>query len=210
MIKNIREFFESYSEGLSDFEKRVMIDEMISELREIKGNLTEGSFVERQTKRKVEISRFFEDISSLRVSEKVVLKRGLGVDLGFEGMYRLLSNNEHYTIYPADEKIWALCARIYCLYDGNQSDKSFASCLGEEINSASGIAKFENMLNTSTDKFEYLSADLIRFVRQLKSKNKAFDCEALLLDMLNWNYASHSTQMTWAREFYASQAKKSE
>ena len=206
MINNIREFVDIQTEGLADFEKCLMIDDMISELREIKGNLTEGSFIARQTKRKEEINHFFEDISSMRTSEKVALKYGLGVDTGFEGMYRLLNNKERYYI-GKDIKIWALCARIYCLYDGKQSDKSFASCLGEEISSASGVAKFENMLSTSTDKFEYLSGDLIRFVRQLKSKGKTFDCKALLLDMLNWNLPSHSIQMNWAREFYAGQGK---
>ena len=35
--------------------------------------------------------------------------------------------------------------------------------------------KFENMLATHTDRFEYLSADMVRFVRQLKSKNKTFN-----------------------------------
>lgn len=206
-IKTIREFVNNCGEGLSNFEKRVMIDNMISELRDIRDSITEGSYIERQNRRKEEIVRFFEDIRSMRTSEKVDLKRTLGVKDDFEGMYRLLGNKERYNIPTYEKPIWALCARIYCLFDCKQSDKSFAACVGEEVNSASGTAKFENMLAISTDKFEYLSADLVHFVRQLKSKNKVFDCETLLLDMLNWNKSNKSVQMKWAQDFYNVQSK---
>lgn len=206
-VENIRDFVDNQIEGLSNFEKRVMIDNMISELREIREGLTEGSYVERQKKRKEEIVRFFEDVGSMRISEKVALKRTLGVKDDFEGMYRLLNNKERYNISTYEKPIWALCARIYCLFECKQSDKTFATCVGEEVSSASGTAKFENMLATSTDKFDYLSADMIRFVRQLKSKNKTFDCKALLLDMLNWNHSNKSVQMKWVQDFYNAQFK---
>ena len=206
-IKTIREFVENYSEGLSNFEKRVMIDNMISELREIREGITEGSYIERQNKRKEDIKRFFEDVSAMRSGEKAVLKRTLGVNSDFEGMYRLLGNTDRYDIRSYEKPIWALCARIYCLFDCKQSDKSFAVCVGETVSSTSGTAKFENMLATHTDKFEYLSADMIRFVRQLKSKNKTFNCESLLLDMINWNNSNKSVQMKWSQDFYNAQLK---
>lgn len=208
MINGIREFIESQSGGLSNFEKRVMIDKMISELRNIREGITEGSYTERQNKRKEDIKRFFEDVSAMRTGEKAVLKRTLGVNSDFEGMYRLLGNTDRYDIRNYEKPIWALCARIYCFFDCKQGDKSFATCVGETVSSTSATSKFENILATHTDRFEYLSADIVRFARQLKSKNKIFNCESLLLDMLNWNNSNKSVQMKWAQDFYDIQSKK--
>lgn len=206
-IKSIREFVDTCCIDMPDFEKRVMIDKMISELRDIRESITEGSYIERQNKRKEEIKRFFEDVASMRTSEKVYLKRTLGVNDNFEGMYRLLGNTDRYDIRSYEKPIWALCARIYCFFDCKQDDKSFATCVGETVSSTSATLKFENMLATHTDRFEYLSADMVRFVRQLKSKNKTFNCESLLIDMLNWNHSNKGVQTKWVQDFYNAQLK---
>ena len=208
MSKSIASFVENQIEGLSHAERMALIEDYIQELKELRGMYLEGSYQEYQKRLKEEISRFFEDISALSVAEKVVLRRDLGVKNDLEGMFRILSNVDKYPSLNKNRKIWALCARIYCYCGCNQSENTFASVLGTEINSNSGIARFENLLESSEDKFEYFSGDIVRFVRQLKSKGKYFNCEKMLFDLLNWNNKNKSTQMAWARDFYSSNEKE--
>lgn len=200
------------SEDMSNKDKCVVIDELISVLKEIKSSYSADSFESRQIVLKGEVSEFLKAIKSMSVASKSRVKRGLGVNFNFEDMSYIPLKSEKYHIKSYNRNLWDLCARIYCLYSCDmkltEKTESFATQLGKVINSSSGVAKFETLLASSTDKFEYFSRDLIRFVRQLHSANKSFDIIGLLVDLLNWNLNSKSVQLKWADDFYSSQGIK--
>lgn len=196
------------SDDMSDNEKCMVIDELIYALKEVKSSYNADSFENKQSILKDEIAEFFKDIKSMGVASISRVKRGLGANHDFEGMSYIPLRSEKYHIRWYNKNLWDLCARIYCLYSCNmKSTESFATQLGKLVNSSSGIAKFETLLASSTDKFEYFSRDLVRFVRQLHSANKNFDIEGFLIDLLNWNLSSKSVQLKWASDFYSSQSK---
>lgn len=164
-----------------------------------RNNYISNHYTEYISELRENIKLFFKNLNNLSVKYKGQLKRNLGNDKFDYVVFRCVPQN----LRIRNRFIIPLVAKIYFFMDCESVDKSFAKVLGDTLNSNSSVNDFENVLDDDMSRVEYFSRNLIKLVRLVNAKNKVFNIENFMLDLILWGNSNKSVQLEWANDFYS-------
>ena len=176
-----------------------ILNSYLDTIYQVRNNYIYSHYTEYISELRGNIKLFFKNLNSLSVKYKGQLKRNLGNDKFDYVVFRCVPQN----LRIRNRFIIPLVAKIYFFMDCESVDKSFAKVLGDILSSNSSVNDFENLLDDDMSRVEYFSRNLIKFVRLVNAKNKVFNVENFMLDLILWGNSNKSVQLEWANDFYS-------
>lgn len=156
--------------------------------------------------------RFFQRLNERSTGERAALRRAAGTLLrdadsaAMTAFYRCLPP----VVDQTQEGKWFAIACLRCLWDaGEECGKPFEQILSELMRrgelSDSTAHRVETLLDTKWDADGFMLTKLTRLIKQIRQKSDraAVDFDALLDDLIRWNYDSQTVQRKWARAVFA-------
>lgn len=176
-----------------------ILNSYLDTIYQVRNNYISSHYMEYISELRENIKVFFKNLNNLSVKYKGQLKRNLGNDKFDYVVFRCVPQN----LRIRNRFIIPLVAKIYFFMDCESVDKSFAKVLGDILSSNSSVNDFENLLDDDMSRVEYFSRNLIKFVRLVNAKNKVFNVENFMLDLILWGNSNKSVQLEWANDFYS-------
>lgn len=176
-----------------------ILNSYLDTIYQVRNNYISSHYMEYISELRENIKVFFKNLNNLSAKYKGQLKRNLGNDKFDYVVFRCVPQN----LRIRNRFIIPLVAKIYFFMDCESVDKSFAKVLGDILSSNSSVNDFENLLDDDMSRVEYFSRNLIKFVRLVNAKNKVFNVENFMLDLILWGNSNKSVQLEWANDFYS-------
>lgn len=176
-----------------------ILNSYLDTIYQVRNNYISSHYMEYISELRENIKVFFKNLNNLSVKYKGQLKRNLGNDKFDYVVFRCVPQN----LRIRNRFIIPLVAKIYFFMDCESVDRSFAKVLGDILSSNSSVNDFENLLDDDMSRVEYFSRNLIKFVRLVNAKNKVFNVENFMLDLILWGNSNKSVQLEWANDFYS-------
>lgn len=176
-----------------------ILNSYLDTIYQVRNNYISSHYTEYISELRENIKVFFKNLNNLSVKYKSQLKWNLGNDKFDYVVFRCVPQN----LRVRNRFIIPLVAKIYFFMDCESVDKPFAKVLGDTLSSNSSVNDFENLLDDDMSRVEYFSRNLIKFVRLINAKNKVFNVENFMLDLILWGNSNKSVQLEWANDFYS-------
>lgn len=199
MYSEFSKILEQELNGKDTKECLEILNSYLDTIYQVRNNYIYSHYTEYISELRGNIKLFFKNLNSLSVKYKGQLKRNLGNDKFDYVVFRCVPQN----LRIRNRFIIPLVAKIYFFMDCESVDKSFAKVLGDILSSNSSVNDFENLLDDDMSRVEYFSRNLIKFVRLVNAKNKVFNVENFMLDLILWGNSNKSVQLEWANDFYS-------
>lgn len=199
MYSEFSKILEQELNGKDTKECLEILNSYLDTIYQVRNNYISSHYMEYISELRENIRVFFKNLNSLSVKYKGQLKRNLGNDKFDYVVFRCVPQN----LRIRNRFIIPLVAKIYFFMDCESVDKSFAKVLGDILSSNSSVNDFENLLDDDMSRVEYFSRNLIKFVRLVNAKNKVFNVENFMLDLILWGNSNKSVQLEWANDFYS-------
>ena len=199
MYSEFSKILEQELNGKDTKECLEILNSYLDTIYQVRNNYISSHYMEYILELRENIRVFFKNLNNLSVKYKGQLKRNLGNDKFDYVVFRCVPQN----LRIRNRFIIPLVAKIYFFMDCESVDKSFAKVLGDILSSNSSVNDFENLLDDDMSRVEYFSRNLIKFVRLVNAKNKVFNVENFMLDLILWGNSNKSVQLEWANDFYS-------
>ena len=199
MYSEFSKILEQELNGKDTKECLEILKSYLDTIYQVRNNYISSHYMEYISELRENIKVFFKNLNNLSVKYKGQLKRNLGNDKFDYVVFRCVPQN----LRIRNRFIIPLVAKIYFFMDCESVDKSFAKVLGDILSSNSSVNDFENLLDDDMSRVEYFSRNLIKFVRLVNAKNKVFNVENFMLDLILWGNSNKSVQLEWANDFYS-------
>lgn len=199
MYSEFSKILEQELNGKDTKECLEILNSYLDTIYQVRNNYIYSHYTEYISELRGNIKLFFKNLNSLSVKYKGQLKRNLGNDKFDYVVFRCVPQN----LRIRNRFIIPLVAKIYFFMDCESVDRSFAKVLGDILSSNSSVNDFENLLDDDMSRVEYFSRNLIKFVRLVNAKNKVFNVENFMLDLILWGNSNKSVQLEWANDFYS-------
>lgn len=199
MYSEFSKILEQELNGKDTKECLEILNSYLDTIYQVRNNYISSHYMEYISELRENIKVFFKNLNNLSVKYKGQLKRNLGNDKFDYVVFRCVPQN----LRIRNRFIIPLVAKIYFFMDCESVDKSFAKVLGDILSSNSSVNDFENLLDDDMSRVEYFSRNLIKFVRLVNAKNKVFNVENFMLDLILWGNSNKSVQLEWANDFYS-------
>lgn len=199
MYSEFSEILEQELNGKDTKECLEILNSYFDTIYQVRNNYISSHYTEYISELRENIKVFFKNLNNLSVKYKSQLKWNLGNDKFDYVVFRCVPQN----LRVRNRFIIPLVAKIYFFMDCESVDKPFAKVLGDTLSSNSSVNDFENLLDDDMSRVEYFSRNLIKFVRLINAKNKVFNVENFMLDLILWGNSNKSVQLEWANDFYS-------
>ena len=199
MYSEFSKILEQELNGKDTKECLEILNSYLDTIYQVRNNYISSHYMEYISELRENIKVFFKNLNNLSAKYKGQLKRNLGNDKFDYVVFRCVPQN----LRIRNRFIIPLVAKIYFFMDCESVDKSFAKVLGDILSSNSSVNDFENLLDDDMSRVEYFSRNLIKFVRLVNAKNKVFNVENFMLDLILWGNSNKSVQLEWANDFYS-------
>lgn len=199
MYSEFSKILEQELNGKDTKECLEILNSYLDTIYQVRNNYISSHYMEYISELRENIKVFFKNLNNLSVKYKGQLKRNLGNDKFDYVVFRCVPQN----LRIRNRFIIPLVAKIYFFMDCESVDRSFAKVLGDILSSNSSVNDFENLLDDDMSRVEYFSRNLIKFVRLVNAKNKVFNVENFMLDLILWGNSNKSVQLEWANDFYS-------
>lgn len=199
MYSEFSKILEQELNGKDTKECLEILNSYLDTIYQVRNNYISSHYTEYISELRENIKVFFKNLNNLSVKYKSQLKWNLGNDKFDYVVFRCVPQN----LRVRNRFIIPLVAKIYFFMDCESVDKPFAKVLGDTLSSNSSVNDFENLLDDDMSRVEYFSRNLIKFVRLINAKNKVFNVENFMLDLILWGNSNKSVQLEWANDFYS-------
>lgn len=199
MYSEFSKILEQELNGKDTKECLEILNSYLDTIYQVRNNYIFRHYTEYISELRKNIKVFFKNLNNLSVKYKSQLKWNLGNDKFDYVVFRCVPQN----LRVRNRFIIPLVAKIYFFMDCESVDKPFAKVLGDTLSSNSSVNDFENLLDDDMSRVEYFSRNLIKFVRLINAKNKVFNIENFMLDLILWGNSNKSVQLEWANDFYS-------
>lgn len=199
MYSEFSKILEQELNGKDTKECLEILNSYLDTIYQVRNNYISSHYTEYISELRENIKVFFKNLNNLSVKYKSQLKWNLGNDKFDYVVFRCVPQN----LRVRNRFIIPLVAKIYFFMDCESADKPFAKVLGDTLSSNSSVNDFENLLDDDMSRVEYFSRNLIKFVRLINAKNKVFNVENFMLDLILWGNSNKSVQLEWANDFYS-------
>lgn len=199
MYSEFSKILEQELNGKDTKECLEILNSYLDTIYQVRNNYISSHYTEYISELRENIKVFFKNLNNLSVKYKSQLKWNLGNDKFDYVVFRCVPQN----LRVRNRFIIPLVAKIYFFMDCESVDKPFAKVLGDTLSSNSSVNDFENLLDDDMSQVEYFSRNLIKFVRLINAKNKVFNIENFMLDLILWGNSNKSVQLEWANDFYS-------
>lgn len=199
MYSEFSKILEQELNGKDTKECLEILNSYLDVIYQVRNSYVSSHYMEYISELRGNIKLFFKNLNNLSVKYKSQLKRNLGNDKFDYVVFRCVPQN----LRIRNRFIIPLVAKIYFFMDCESVDKSFAKVLGDILSSNSSVNDFENLLDDDMSRVEYFSRNLIKFVRLVNAKNRVFNVENFMFDLILWGNSNKSVQLEWANDFYS-------